>query len=366
MEYLKKSTWFFLRLITRSKINLIFLSGLIVACATTASQDVIIFSHNLHSEQGLDCSDCHANIVQDAEQKIEPMSMDKCGDCHDVEDEEGCKVCHTNAEESDGWQKPTPAPLKFSHQTHKKRQPDVMTDCASCHAGAATATTTATRTQLLPHHEECASCHKKDISLGRCDLCHDRLDLYDMVENDYYRHAPGFMARHGLEASAAEANCSQCHEQSFCADCHNKNSTIRPSLKFPDKVDRTFMHSGDWMSKHPIESRAKPASCLKCHGVSYCSACHNRTGVGAGIDQGGTNSPHPGDTEWINAGPGSHGAEARKDILRCASCHDQGAASNCVNCHREAMGINPHPPGWKSTVPSSESNTHPTCRICHN
>ena len=50
----------------------------------------------------------------------------------------------------------------------------------------------------------------------------------------------------------------------------------------------------------------------------------------------------------------------------CASCHDQGAASNCVNCHREAMGINPHPPGWRSTVPAAERHTHPTCRICHN
>ena len=347
------------------KIVLAFASVLVAACAATSS-DVITFSHNLHSEQGLDCSDCHANIEQDAEQKPTRMTMNQCGDCHDVEDEEGCKTCHSNAEECNGWQKSEPAPLRFSHQTHAKRQPDAMKDCASCHGAAATATSNATRTQLMPHHKECAACHKKDISLGRCDLCHDRLDLYDMVANDYFSHPPGFMARHGLEASAAESNCTLCHEQSYCADCHNRNSTIRPSLKYPDKVDRTFMHSGDWLSKHAIQSRVSPASCQKCHGVSYCSACHNRTGRGAGIDLGEDASPHPKPrSKWIDAGLGSHGAEARKDILSCAACHDQGAASNCVRCHHERMGINPHPPGWKSTVPRNERNSHPTCKICH-
>ena len=348
------------------KFNVIFLAAFIAACAGSATKDIITFSHNLHSEQGLDCSDCHKNVQNDAEQKLTPMSMDQCGECHDVEDEAQCKTCHSNAEESDGWQKAEPAPLLFSHQTHNRRQPEAMKNCASCHGAAATAPSTASRAALLPTHAECAACHKKQISLGQCDMCHDRLDLYDMVANDYYSHEPGFMARHGLEAVSGEANCTLCHEQSYCADCHNRNATIVPSLKYPDRVDRTFMHSGDWLSRHALESRANPANCQKCHGISYCSSCHNRNGIGAGVDQDGTNNPHPDRNTWLGRGRGSHGAEARKDILSCASCHDQGAASNCVQCHQERMGINPHPPGWKSTVPAGDRYSHPTCRICHN
>jgi len=53
---------------------------------------------------------------------------------------------------------------------------------------------------------------------------------------------------------------------------------------------------------------------------------------------------------------------ARQNILSCAGCHNQGANSLCVACHRSG-GVNPHPPGWKGTTPQIGSN--PTCKICH-
>ncbi|MBN2524904.1 MAG: cytochrome c3 family protein [Deltaproteobacteria bacterium] len=357
----------FRHLLKAGKFNVLPGAVFVAACASTVSIDEISFSHNLHSEQGLDCSDCHANVDEDAEKKLTPMSMAQCGDCHDVEDKAQCKTCHTNAEASKGWPATTSSPLLFSHQTHRKRQPDAMKDCAACHGAAATATTNASRKALMPQHAECNACHKKDLTMGRCELCHDRLDLYDMAQNDFYSHEPGFMGSHGKEAISAEARCALCHEQSYCADCHNKNATVRPSLRFPDKTDRAFMHSGDWMSRHALVSRTDPASCQKCHGVSYCTSCHNRMGVGAGVDQGGGNYPdsHKDRIRWLGPGPQSHGSKARRDILSCASCHDKGAASNCVSCHQESMGINPHPPGWQSPVPASERHSHPMCRICH-
>ncbi|MBN2344067.1 MAG: cytochrome c3 family protein [Deltaproteobacteria bacterium] len=351
---------------TTQKLVLSVVAVLIAACATTIDKDEIIFSHNLHSEQGAECADCHSGVSEDAETKVTPMSMDQCADCHDVEDESGCKTCHKNADDPASWQKPTPAPLLFSHQAHEARDAESMQDCASCHSGAATATTSAKRTDMMPKHAECKTCHEKEINLGQCDMCHERLDLYDMAENDFYSHPPGFFERHGMKAAASESNCALCHDNSFCSDCHNKADTVRPSLKFPDKVNKSFMHSGDWMSKHALRSKTDPASCQKCHGVSYCSSCHNRNGIGAGVDQNGTNNPHPERSVWISPGPRSHGAAARKDILSCASCHDQGAASNCVNCHHESMGINPHPPGWKAPVSNSERSSHSNCGICHN
>jgi hypothetical protein len=57
-----------------------------------------------------------------------------------------------------------------------------------------------------------------------------------------------------------------------------------------------------------------------------------------------------------------HGRAARRDIASCAACHDQGAASNCVRCHKVgAFGGSPHPPGWRSSQPT----TAESCAICH-
>lgn len=350
----------------KQKLSLVLAALFVAACAATLEKDQILFSHNLHTEQGNECADCHSGVNSDAETKIVAMTMDQCADCHDVEDEEGCSACHKNPDDPASWQTTTPPSLLFSHQTHESRDAKSMEDCASCHTNAAVATTTATRTAMMPKHKECRTCHKKELDLGQCDMCHERLDLYDMTGTDFYSHQPGFFERHGLKASANESNCALCHDTSFCTDCHNKSATTRPSLKFPDKVDRSFMHSGDWLSKHALHSKTSPSNCQKCHGVSYCSSCHERNGIGAGVSQNGANNPHPERSVWINPGPRSHGAEARKDILSCATCHDQGAASNCVNCHHASVGIDPHPPGWKSPVSNAERSSHPNCSICHN
>lgn len=367
MKQLQKHTHLLWRLIGSHKYALIFAVFFIAACATTLDKDKIIFSHNLHSEQGVECADCHSDVSLDAQKKRTAFKMSQCADCHDVEDKEGCAMCHKNPDSPASWQ-PTvaPSPLIFSHQIHQSRSENKISDCSACHAGAATATTNTTRSKLIPKHAECQDCHDKDLKKGNCTLCHNRLDLYNMAEVDFFTHPPGFFNRHGFKASANETNCSLCHDATYCSDCHNKASTIRPALKQPDRVDKTFIHGGEWLSLHPLKSKTSPASCHKCHGISYCSSCHQRNGIGAGMGQNGANNPHPNREQWVNPGPGSHGAAARKDILSCATCHDQGAASNCVNCHQARIGINPHPPGWKSSVSSTERNTHQTCRICHN
>ena len=59
--------------------------------------------------------------------------------------------------------------------------------------------------------------------------------------------------------------------------------------------------------------------------------------------------------------------EARRDIVSCAACHDQDAASNCVTCHRVGgPGGNPHPPGFTTKHPAPDINRNPMCLTCHN
>jgi hypothetical protein len=58
-----------------------------------------------------------------------------------------------------------------------------------------------------------------------------------------------------------------------------------------------------------------------------------------------------------------HGDAARRDIVSCASCHDQGANSNCITCHKVGgtAGRSPHPRGWNPTT----SKDTKMCKMCH-
>jgi hypothetical protein len=129
----------------------------------------------------------------------------------------------------------------------------------------------------------------------------------------------------------------------------------------PESVERRFQHRGDFLTRHAIEAQSQPARCASCHEPATCDACHVERGVSA--NRVGAASPHP--LGWIGNDPtvrSQHGREARRDILLCASCHEQGPSTNCIRCHRVGgYGGNPHPGGWRSSRSTSEE----MCRYCH-
>jgi hypothetical protein len=64
----------------------------------------------------------------------------------------------------------------------------------------------------------------------------------------------------------------------------------------------------------------------------------------------------------MGSGEERHGRAARRDILTCAACHDQGPASNCIHCHAVGgPGGNPHPDGWSSGRDVQDG----MCAFCH-
>jgi hypothetical protein len=335
-----------------------------VACsvATNQAPDTIVFSHHVHSEQGLGCRDCHAQLLEDAEMTVEAVpSKSKCAECHDVESKESCATCHRNPQAPGPWQGVEDNHLVFSHKAHG----EYGYECENCHKGAANWPDRLIRKTENLAHPDCASCHQDDLDAGRCRICHERLDLDSGKPEQVFSHEKGFFDRHGVKAQGGEDMCAQCHDQTYCADCHAKNTTMRPSLRYPERVDREFMHRGDWMSRHSLEARTGDTGCMKCHGASFCSSCHERTGMGGAL---GVSNPHADISNWVNGhGADSHGRAARRRIAECAACHDQGPASNCIQCHSAggAHSFNPHPPGWDPPVPKSERAKHEMCRICH-
>jgi len=107
--------------------------------------------------------------------------------------------------------------------------------------------------------------------LVNCADCHqDSWAALNHQASDFYK-------KHKFYAGQDNLACATCHRESFCADCHAHKEEIKPSDKFKDSPERSLPHRGDYLSRHQIEGRIDPASCLPCHGRTNnerCKACH--------------------------------------------------------------------------------------------
>jgi len=362
--------------------RLLYVSGIaalaaLVACATVArkgnkatdeegrpeTRSELRFSHALHVEQEVECGTCHPKIEEagDLTARHSPTKA-VCAECHEVKEKKECAKCHPDpARARKLARRPSTSRLVFSHKGHVKRSKD----CLACHAGAAVAKTLA----AVPRPKmrgDCFGCHNhlKDYRSLRCKGCHERLTHHPIKFVSSFNHDGNFLKEHGRAARANADVCGSCHQQSFCADCHSQRATVLPSVKLADRPDRRFIHRGDWISRHAVASRADPGQCMRCHSAKSCARCHKARGIHAGASTARGRSPHP--AGWLSPGsPNSHGREARRRITQCAACHDRGALSNCVKCHKSTkqggLGLRPHPPGWSR----GGKTTDKMCLICH-
>jgi hypothetical protein len=300
--------------------------------------DKIRFSHAVHTDAA-ECETCHN--VSDA---ILPKEA-TCIECHDRED--NCGMCHSRADAPKTYAR-ADRHLNFSHPDHIEYGAE---KCADCHRDAAA--------PILPKHPECSQCHAADINAARCSMCHVDLKRWPLVPVTEMAHRGDFSRVHGAFAAAKGESCAACHEQNFCAACHAAdNVPMLPEWRAPEGVDRSFIHRGDFLARHALEAAAAPGLCYRCHDTNTCQSCHSANKI-AGREQA---SPHP--PGWGRRGAGVwHGPAARTNIESCAACHDQGAASNCVSCHRVGgVGGNPHPPGWQAL---GRGSGEAPCLHCH-
>lgn len=305
------------------------------------------FPHAVHVEAGLSCATCHAAIAEATEIGPTVHVSLPLGAA-----QKPCLSCHDKAPA-------VPPPRRIDRSisfSHARHLPKANGQCARCHtelveAGAAKAP--------VPPMSACTACHNHavDYAQARCQPCHVDLKRYRLKPVSDFQHAADFLRVHGAMARSDAATCAACHEQTSCAECHGATTRpLKPDLQWPEKVEATFIHRGDYVSRHTIEASADPASCRRCHGSAFCQACHREQGV---LPLTGGRDPHP--AGWASGS--AHGIAARQDILSCAGCHDQGARSTCVSCHKF---VDPHPAGWaqrhnKTTDVASNS----MCRTCH-
>jgi Cytochrome c7 and related cytochrome c len=339
-----------------------------VACATAATifgtpapsgGDEILFPHARHKKAEVDCLTCH-EVVYDAKTLVGDFLPNeaKCLECHkEKKEKQECNFCHLDVRYAEPFAKRDPK-LNFDHAAHIDR---VKEDCTVCHAQLSEPQHP---TSITSGHDTCFKCHEhaQQYADAKCSTCHIDLSAYGLMPVAAVSHQGDFLRRHPSIARSAQETCGTCHEANFCLDCHAKTAMVPIEVKLVDRPDRRFIHTPDFLGRHAVEERADPASCQRCHSASTCETCHQHSGVSADVSP---TNPHP--SGWTLPGSAQfHGDAARRDITSCASCHDQGAQSNCVSCHKVGgIGGDPHPSGYQSHHSLSEAATDGRCVVCH-
>jgi hypothetical protein len=318
-----------------------------------AERPDVEFTHSIHVDQGIACSDCHEGIEKATSltQRHLPKPA-KCQECHN--------------DNRSGPSAELIPPPRF-HFSHAKHLPQVKGKCDTCHKKLPEPG----EPRFVPSMETCTGCHKhqQDFVQGRCRPCH--VDLKGYKPENAYAHEGDWMRLHGKQARPSAESCTQCHDQTYCASCHSPTTVpARPSIIWPEKVESNFIHRGDYVSRHMIEAEAQPASCRKCHGPKFCEACHAQQSL-VGPETLRRPKSHNGQ-EWavMKGSPNFHGEAARRDVTNCANCHDQGSAAICVGCHQvggfaSQGGASPHPKSFLNKHTAEDRRHNSMCAACH-
>jgi hypothetical protein len=130
----------------------------------------------------------------------------------------------------------------------------------------------AKRTTAPPRHPE-------ELSDGKanCLECHDNELTGTLKPYSTFRHTAPFLLEHGAFGSQSGDLCSSCHSDSFCMECHATTENLGPDLRLGNRPDRLLPHRGEYLTRHQIDGKVDPGSCIKCHGNrndASCSVCH--------------------------------------------------------------------------------------------
>ncbi len=276
---------------SRFKLLPILLAGMI-----WAQSDFIFFPHPLHvDDEEIECEACHEGVEFSSSLDTRYLpEKDVCSDCHDVDDEDECEMCHADSEDPLGYSdfQPTSG-LSFSHDYHINSYSD---NCFACHD------------YFDVEDMESAPTAWKDSD---CRTCH--------VSNKPADHYAGWIPIHGMELlslSMSDNNCSVCHTESSCNDCH-VNQQVEPRN-----------HANNYMLNHGFDARIGVTDCGSCHDMIIdCYTCHNQHDA-MPLDH---SLPNWSGAQLVDGG--EHGQSAMDTPMVCKSCHIQENEATCMRCH---------------------------------
>ncbi len=299
-----------------------------VAASSAGNPTTIIFPHNLHVEDlELECQTCHEGVSESTAGTDNLMpSMDKCGECHDIEDTDNCTLCHSDMDNPDANQRVEDYIPLFNHQVHGKQE----ISCEVCHNDVSTSASSVDShipgMGTGPGMNLCVTCHNGMRAPNECTTCHvegrgkiqeERGKIpADHTNSEWIR-----LRQHGDDAKLDNAeSCMACHQRSWCMECHQGDN-----LFFGNRP-----HQPGYEFKHPLDVRSGRIECASCHeSSSFCAECHLEENVYPRSHQRGL---------WASrTSGGRHAIEARTNIEQCVSCHGEETEADpvCAVCHGE-------------------------------
>ena len=284
-------------------LALIFLT-LIITYLTAQNVD-LKFSHKYHmKEVETACDDCHdAATSMSAQDNLLP-DMDKCYSCHDEEETE-CTVCHKDPDNAEVYPRIVNYIDKFPHKKHIEQS----IPCEKCHAGVDESDNIMEK--HLPNMAVCSQCHRELAKTDFCYDCHKKgMNLKPA------NHDGQWKANHAYAAVMDKEQCTQCHTDNSCNECHSS-----------DNLDRK-VHPLNFVNNHAIYAKGNTENCYTCHEeLSFCVDCHRERMV---------MPRNHAFANWSNTTTGgAHARAARLDMDSCLSCHsDTQGDPVCVVCHQ--------------------------------
>ena len=201
--------------------------------------------------------------------------------------------------------------------------------------------------------------HKEyaEMKLSECNDCHK-------AEGIAPNHDADWLRSHRTLAKQSNRKCAECHNQSWCLDCH-KGGGINADLS-TENFGRDFVpksHRSDFITIHPIKALDNPQTCYRCHDQKYCTACHDRFPKGK-LRIKSHLMLGPNGQRYAPA-LNEHATEARRNLQSCQTCHPEGDV--CVQCHSARPGgTNPHPRNWRDIKGNFKDRAGiKTCLKCH-
>ena len=322
---------------------------------------VVKFSHKFHiQEVGAECTDCHKGVEESkaSDDFLIPKESD-CFDCHD-KDETPCENCHVNPQKPGTFEIPV-RKINFTHELHIKKQ---KLQCSNCHIGVENIEYADTRN--LPSMESCFNCHNNRVASNECELCHK--EIATLLPSSH--EVVDFKTEHKkfVRAIGAENQCSSCHQEDFCQECHDANIALfTPQVSGKKNLVLQRVHELNYIYTHPIDAKGKEKDCYVCHDrKAFCVNCHTSK------EKPSWHSGSDFVTLGVGSGGGRHAEYARRDIEMCTECHDvEGADPICVICHVDrtpGLGNDPktHPEGFMKNVEGAwHSDEGAICFTCH-
>jgi len=371
-----------------------------------------------HLAAGASCSTCHAPLAETTDLSVERIAAfpkppshgspdflfehgriegtaeASCAVCHA---RQSCARCHLNADALPRVQA-LPSDPRVA-ELASDEAPEWPTPASHRRAGW----DFSHGAEAVSGSRDCANCHAETS----CRMCHGDADIpviaalpepgvgqpagVRIARTRPPGHTAGFATAHGSAAAADIPNCSSCHLESQCADCHAASGSVatgftprgagarstgsgdrgavpptdaavlRHLAPAPDTPDegRPGYHPANFLLRHGAEAFSVQTVCSDCHSTeAFCRDCHASSGVSIGAGGGAGGAFHDAQPNWLF----EHGRAARQGMESCASCHQQ---TSCLRCHSAKFGlrISPHGPGFDAERLAARSTM--SCGVCH-